>query len=154
MNFSLLDRTRAAHFKMPEVEKLHIPPFCIRRNGQAGYFPDLALYFHNTYVCSRVPAHPWGYSTAVCPPPALLVLRREGLERGGCHRPGETTSGELSAVHGQGKGTRKWHNNEFHSLLELPGRKKYWKLHSEFKMPGIKYILLLIQGYFFPFFNK
>lgn len=48
----------------------------------------------------------------------------------------------------------KWHNNEFHSLLELSVRKKHWKRRSEFKVLLIEYILLLIQGYFLPLFNK
>lgn len=44
---------------------------------------------------------------AVCAPPALLGLPREGLGRGGCCMPGETTSGEQPAVHGQGKRDKK-----------------------------------------------
>lgn len=153
MNFSAFDTTGAAHFKMPEVEKLHILPFCIRRNRQAGHFPSFALYFHFTYECSRVPAHPWGYFTAV-PSSSEAGFGKGRLEPGGCCMPGETTSGELSAVHGQGTGTRKRHNNEFHSLPELSVRNKYGKRRSEFKVLGIKYILLLIQGCFLPFFSN
>lgn len=104
MNFCTFDKTGAARFKTPEVEKLHIFPFCIRRNRQAGHLPDCALYFHGTYVYFRVPAHPWGYFVAVSPPPALLVLRREGSGRGGCRMPAETTSGELAALHDREKG--------------------------------------------------
>lgn len=88
---------------MPEVQKLHIFPFCIRTNRLAGHFPNFSLYFHGTDVCSLVPAHPWGYFRAVCPP-ELLVLGREGLGRGRCHEPAETTSGDLSALQGREKG--------------------------------------------------